>query len=141
MVSTLGSLRKMACGKELYSIIKCPFYVTEAAKLSQFFRHLLNNHRLNTVVASTIRNIQPLAGNNIKDFTAINMWYERLDTRYNFSLGSVILPLLKTEDLTQLAKLDPPYLKEFKASIDEGQLDKLSKVFGTIFFIVIDACV
>ena len=71
-----------------------------------------------------------MAGDNIKDFTAINLWYERLDTRYNFSLGPVVLPLLKTDNLIQLAKLDPPYLKDFKASIDEHQLDNISTVFG-----------
>ena len=71
-----------------------------------------------------------MAGDNIKDFTAINLWYERLDTRYNFSLGPVVLPLLKTDNLIQLAKLEPPYLKDFKASIDEHQLDNISTVFG-----------
>ena len=71
-----------------------------------------------------------MAGDNIKDFAAINMWYERLDERYNFSLGPVLLPLLKPENLTQLAELDPPYLKGFKASIYELQLDNISTVFG-----------
>ena len=68
-------------GKELYSILKCPSHVAEAAKLSQFFKHLLTNQSLHSVVASTLRNIQPMAGDNIKDFSAINMWYERLDKR------------------------------------------------------------
>ena len=96
----------LAFGKELYAIIKCQFAVGEAAKLSQLLRHLVNNQSLNTVVASTMHNIKPMAGDNIKDFSAINMWYERLDKRYNFSLGPVVLPLLKMDDLTQLAKLD-----------------------------------
>ena len=117
-------------GKELYSILKCPSHVAETAKLSQFFKHLLTNQSLHTVVASTLRNIQPMAGDNIKDFSAINMWYERLDKRYNFSLGSVILPLLKTDNLTRLAKLDPPYLKDFKARVDENQLGNITKFFG-----------
>ena len=120
----------LAFGKRLFSIMKCPFHVAEAAKLSEFFRHLLTNHSINNVVASTLRNIQPMAGDNIKDFTAINMWYERLDKRYNFSLGSVILPLLKTDNMTQLAKLDPPYMKDFNATRDEHQLDNISILFG-----------
>ena len=78
---------------------------------------------MNTVMAATLCNIQPMAGDNIKDFSAINMWYKRLDTRYNFSLGPVILPLLNTDNLTQLAKLDPPYLKDFKANSEEHQLE------------------
>ena len=87
----------LAFGKELYSIIsKCPSHLAEAAKLWQFFKYLLNNQSLNTVVTTTLQNVKPMAGDNIKDFTAINMWYERLDKRYNFSLGPVILHLLKT---------------------------------------------
>ena len=116
-------------GKELFSIMKCPFHVAEAAKLSHFFRHLLTNHTLYTVVASTLHNMQPMAGDNIKDFTAINMWYERLDKRYNLSFGPAILPLLKTEHLTQLAELHPPYLK---TNIDDHQPHNISTVFGKI---------
>ena len=57
------------------------------------FESLLTNENLNTVVAATMHTIQPRAGDNIKDFTAINMWYQRLEERYNFSLGPNILPL------------------------------------------------
>ena len=87
---------------------------------------------MNTVVASTMRNIQPLGGDNIKDFSAINMWYESLDKRYNFSLGPVILPLLKTDNLTRLANLDLPYLKDLNATRDGHQLENISTAFGKI---------
>ena len=121
----------LAFGKELFAVMKCPYARTgEAAKMLQLFKHLLTSHSLKTVVASTIRNIQPMAGDAVKDFTAINMWYERLDSRYNFSLGPAILPLLRTDNLTQLAKLDPPYLKDFKASIDKHQPGNISTSFG-----------
>ena len=126
----------LAFGKELYAIIKCQFPLVEAAKLSQLFNHLVTSKSLNTLVASTMRNIQPLGGKNIKDFSAINMWYERLDTRYNFSLGPVILPLLKTDTLTQLAKLDPPYMKGLKVSTDEHQLDNISTAIGKLKLII-----
>ena len=65
---------------------------------------------MNSVVAATMENIQPRAGDNIKDFTSINMWYKRLDQRYNFSLGPAILPMLTTDNLMHLTMLDPPYL-------------------------------
>ena len=120
----------LALGKDLFSIIKCQFPAVEVAKLSQLIKHLLTSQSLNTVVASTMHNIKPMAENNIKDFTAINMWYERLDKRYNFSLGAVLLPLLKTDNLTQLAKLNPPYLKNIKASIDEHQLENIVTALG-----------
>ena len=121
----------LALGKELYSIVKCPPHVAEAAKLWQFFSYLLNSHSLSTVVAATIRNMKPMAGgDNIEDFSAINMWYKRLDARYNFSLGPVLLPLLKTDNMAQLAELDPPYLKGFKSTRDEDQVDNFSMGFG-----------
>ena len=79
--------------------------------MSNLFESLITNENLNTVVAATMHNIQPRAGDNIKDFTAINMWYQRLDERYNFSLGKAILPLLTTDMLLQLTALNPPFLK------------------------------
>merc|ERR1712115_137664 len=99
-------------GTELLSALHyCPENLVEAAKLSKLFESLITNHNLNTVVAATMHNIQPRAGDNIKDFTAINMWYQRLDQRYNFSLGPNILPLMTTNTLIQLAALDLPFLK------------------------------
>ena len=115
----------LAFGMKLYSaLFYCPETLIEAAKLSKLFESLLNNHNLNTVVAATMQNIQPRAGDNIKDFAAINMWYERLDERYNFSLGSNILPLLTTDNLNQLMRLDPPYMKDYNTS------GNMSAIFG-----------
>ena len=108
-------------GLELYfSIHMCSYnLIAETAKLSVFFESLLTNHSLNSVVAATMQNIQPRAGDNIKDFTAINMWYERLDERYNFSLGPNILPMLTSDNLTQFEVLDPPYLRHNKGVVNE----------------------
>ena len=118
----------LAFGTQLYTTLcHCPSKLVEAAKLSVFFGSLLTNHSLNTVVAATMENIQPRAGDNIKDFTAVNMWYERLDERYNFSLGSAILPLLTTDNLEHLETLDPPYLQQHKGVINEH---KMSELFG-----------
>ena len=103
----------LALGMQLYSIVHgCPSNLVEAAKLSLFFENLLTNHSLNSVVAATMHNIQPMAGDNIKDFTAVNMWYERLAKRYNFALGSNIGGLLTSQKLTNLVALGPPYLKD-----------------------------
>ena len=125
----------LAFGKELFSIMKsCSDVQTlhDHAKMSLFFRHLVTDHNLNTVIASTMRNIQPMAEKYTKNLKAINMWYDRLDKRYNLSLGPVILPLMKTDNLTQLAKLDPPYLKDFKANIDGHHYDPIYLFYGKI---------
>ena len=103
--------------------------MVEAAKLAVLFESLLTNQNLNTVVAATMENIQPRADDNIKDFTAINMWYERLDERYNFSLGSNILPLLTTDNLKQLETLTPPFLKTV---VNDAQNDNIFRLVGKI---------
>ena len=115
-------------GTELFSAVHyCPEKLIEAAKLSKLFESLITKENLNTVVAATMHNIQPRAGDNIKDFTAINMWYQRLDERYNFSLGKAILPLMTTANLHQLEKLGPP----FKIDInDEVNYDSISLLSG-----------
>ena len=118
-------------GIELFSAIHyCPETLIESAKLFALFESLITNENLNTVVAATMHNIQPRAGDNIKDFTAINMWYERLEERYNFSLGSVISPLLTTDSLKQLKKLDPPYMKEIETRINDTQYNNSSTHLG-----------
>merc|ERR1711963_1129182 len=88
---------------------------------SKLFESLITSENLNAVVAATMHDIQPRAGDNIKDFTAINMWYQRLDERYNFFLGPNILPLLTSDSLTQLGTLDPPFLQNLiKVSTNAG---------------------
>ena len=118
-------------GTELFSAIHyCPETLIEAAKLSKLFESLITNENLNTVVAATMHNIQPRSGDNIKDFTAINMWYQRLDERYNFSLGSAILPLMTSDNLEQLETVDPPFMKEIKALVNDTQYENLSALSG-----------
>ena len=102
----------LALGAQLLSAIKYyPHNMVDAAKMSVFFEFLLTNHNLETVVAATMNSIQPRVGDTIKDFTAINMWFEELDKRYNFSIGPIVATLSTTEQLKQLKTLDPPYLK------------------------------
>ena len=117
-------------GTELYSVLSCPAELVEAAKLSKLFESLITNENLNTVVAATMHNIQPRAGDNIKDFTAINMWYQRLDERYNFSLGPNILPLMTTVNLTKIITLDPPFMQYNAGFIYQQKY--MSSVFGMI---------
>ena len=121
-------------GLELYSIIqKCPAHLVEATKMSIFVEHLVTNFKLNTVVAASLHSIQPNADKGTNDFTAVNMWYERLDKRYNFSLAPLLLPLLPSDNLTRLTTLDPPYLKDYKAHINEQGHGNTSVTYGELF--------
>ena len=111
--------KDLVFGFELFSALHyCPETLIETAKLFAFLESLITNQNLKTVVAATMHNIQPRASNNIKDFTAVNMWYQRLDERYNFSLKSNILPLMTTDSLTQLVALDPPFMQDYQGSQD-----------------------
>ena len=120
-------------GTELFAAIHyCPENLIEAAKLSKLFESLITNENLNTVVAATMHNIQPRAGDNIKDFTAINMWYQRLDERYNFSLGPNILPLMTTDSLDKLAALHPPFLQRYKDKRSSDRHNSVAKYVGML---------
>ena len=83
-----------------------------------------------------MHNIQPRVKDKIKDLTAMNMWYQLLDSRYNFSLGEAILPLFNTEELEQLAVLEPPFMDEYSENIDEcrnrHQYERMSFALGRL---------
>ena len=109
----------LAFGTELYSALYyCPEELAETMKLSVFFESLLANHKLTTVVAATMHNIQPRAVDNIKNFAEINEWYKRLDERYNFSLGEVLLPLMTNDNMRTLEELAPPFMEGIVNRID-----------------------
>ena len=118
----------IAFGTQLFAAVHyCPSHLVEAAKLYHFFDNLISSQSLNTVLAATFNTVQPRAGDSIKDFTAVNMWYQRLEERYNFSLGPNILPMLSSNELDQLTSFDPPYLKEYGSAINR---DNVSLLFG-----------
>ena len=103
-------------------ILNCPDHLVEAVKLSFFFKTLLTNQSLETVVAATMNSIQPRAGNTIQDFTAVNLWYDRLDQMYNFSIFPIIAALSTNSQLGQMRNLEPPYMKATNGSaMSNGQ--------------------
>ena len=106
-------------GLEFYSYLHyCQSQVVEAAQLSIFFEDLLSNHSLGTLVASTMNNIQPRVGHKSQDLTPMNMWFEQLDKKLNFSLGPLHIGLSTTKELERLKGLDPPYLRMYTDIID-----------------------
>ena len=126
-------------GFKMYAAITyCPGNQDEAGRLSLFFESLLtNNHSLSTIVAATVNSLQPVAGDNIKDFSTLNMWYKELDARYNFSLGPTVIALSNKKQLEELANLDPPYMEDYKDCLDsQGKTTctKLSRSGTSNFF-------
>ena len=110
-------------------LLSCTSQQIESAKLSAFFENLLmTNHSLETILAATMHNIKPRAGNNIKNFSAINEWYRRLDQRYKFSLAPALLPLMTSENLKQLKNLEPPFLKDSETGLDHQGYNNLSEL-------------
>ena len=120
----------VSLGMELYAAIYyCSDHLKEAKYLSLLYNHILTEQTLKTVVATTFHNIQPNGGGWIKDFSAVNMWYKRLEARYNFSLGPSILGLLTSDKLAELVSLHPPYLDEHKI---EQKIDNISSLLGKL---------
>ena len=129
------SEEELVLATKLFSVLHyCPQHLVESAKLSVFFESLLKDHSLETVLAATMHNLQPRAVNNIKDFTAMNMWFEHLSKRYSFSIGPSIIAMSTTEQLLNLAKLDPPYLREYqnaiKLCLQKGECNNLTHSYG-----------
>ena len=125
----------LTLGTELYSVLYyCFGQFREAAQLSTFFESLLENHSLKTIVASTRHNIQPTAGDNIKDFTLVNNWYNKLDKRYNLSLGPIITALASMDQMKRLKKLDVPYLDDNNQNDKwrKQELDKVTSMSGNM---------
>ena len=107
----------LGLGARLFSVITyCPSHVVESAKLSIFFESLLTNHSLETIVTATMNILKPRAGDTIEDFNAINTWYERLDQKYNLSVGPLLTALSTNEQLAQLKRLNAPFLKNSPTS-------------------------
>ena len=60
----------------------------------------------------------------------MNMWYKRLDAKYNISLGKTLIGLSDSRQLAHLAALDLPYLEDYEAEginqcLTEGLCDIL----------------
>ena len=127
-------------GTQIYSaLLFCPIHFVENRKINAFFKTLLpskggRKSELNSLVAATFHSLLPKPGNIIKDFTALNMWYEALGQKYNFSLGPTILGLVTTDGLDQLAKHDVPFFKKYKTYVknclNAGDCHKMEKLIG-----------
>ena len=125
-------------GLELYSYLHyCQRGVVESAELSVFFEMLLTNHSLETLVASTMNNLQPRVGENVKDLAAMNLWFKELENKLNLSLGSLLVSLFSTTDLIKLDQLEPPFLGRNKSSFTlclfENDCGDLLQVPGMFF--------
>ena len=133
-------------GKQIYGVVLfCPSHLTESRKLNDFFKNFLydvnydpqKKSEVNSLVAATFHSLIPGAGSNIKDLTPLNIWYEALGQRYNFSLGPIILGFMTTDRLAQLAKLDVPFLKEYKTYVQNclnaGECQKMAKLVGKTY--------
>ena len=106
-------------GFKMYAaLLYCPDQRVENKRLSLFFESLLTHHSLSTVVAATVNSLKAKRGNDIDDYTAINLWYKELDARYNLSLGPTVIALSTSEQLDQLAKFDLPYLTEYNECVN-----------------------
>ena len=113
-------------GIQLYAaLLFCPDHTDEAKRISLFFEPLIINETLATVLSATFNNLEQ-SNNGIQDYTPINLWYnhlyKRLDSRFNFSLDSSVIALSSLDQLTQLKKLDPPYLARYDRPFNSADM-------------------
>ena len=78
---------------------------------------IVTKHSLETLVASTMNNLQPRVGENVKDLVAMNLWFKELENKLNLSLGALLVSLSSTTDLIKLDQLEPPFLGRNKSSL------------------------
>ena len=110
---------------ELFTALRdCPEHLIESAKMFFFFEHLIKHHSLETLIASTMNNIAPRADKNIKDFSAVNLWYTRLDGIFNFELAPVLDVFSTTQQQRSMRDSNPPFLTHGTSLIDEKQETK-----------------
>ena len=95
---------------EIFSILHfcSPPHLVEAVSLGQFFLKLLSEESMGTFVTALLRTIHDLPENEL-----LAVFYEQLDNHYNFSLGPLIMALSNTQQLGQLLKQQPAYIRNY----------------------------
>ena len=58
------------------------------------------------------------------------MWYQRLDERYNFSLGEALLPLVTSDDLKQMETPPTTFEINVKTEVDDINKGRLPRSSG-----------
>ena len=89
-----------------------PQHLVEAVKLGIFYKNLIKNESPRTLVMATMNSLRP--NNWFENKNLLNELFTELDKEYNFQLGPVLIALSPSSQLDQLAKLDLPYLKDYK---------------------------
>ena len=101
----------LALGIELLTILQdCSSHLVESVKMGFFFEDLITHHSLETVIASTMNSIRPRANKTmLEDFSSVNMWYNKLDDIFKFSLGDELSALTSTKQQRLLSDESPPF--------------------------------
>ena len=90
-----------------------PQRLVEAVKLGIFYKNLIENESPRTLVMATMKHISPNS-NKFDNKNLLHELFTELDKEYNFQLGPALIALFPSSQLDQLAKLDLPYLKDYK---------------------------
>ena len=118
-------------GTELLTILRdCSSHTVESARMYFFFKQLIIQERLETVIASTMNSVAPKADKTVQeDLSSVNMWYNKLDDIFRFSLASALSPLSSTKQQRQLSTLKPPFWNDTH-SVAEEECEEASCQLG-----------
>ena len=125
---------------EVFSLLYfCPpQHLVEAIKLGIFYRNLLENENLRTLVMAVMYNISPRQANRFENKDLLHELFNEMDKEYDFQLGPALIALSSELELEKTAKLELPFLASYndiiKKCIGESQncsqLDSLVQSSG-----------
>ena len=98
----------------------CPNSVQESIKLSMFYRDLLEEQNLRTIIQATMNNVLP-ATSAVEDSTTMINFFNELDQMYNFTHGltPLLIAISSSDQLKELTKLGLPFLDSYNDVINQ----------------------
>ena len=101
---------------ELFSFLHfcSPHHLMEAASLGHFFLELLSKQSMETFVTAVLKTTNHHPKNKL-----LETFYDQLDNHFNFSLGPLVTALSNTQQLKQLVKKQPAYIRDYVDDINK----------------------
>ena len=125
---------------EVFSLLYfCPpQHLLEAIKLGIFYRYLLENENLRTLVMAVMNNISPKEADAIENKDLLHEFFTGLDKEFDLQLEPALVALSSELELEEMSRLELPIIASYKDPINKcigeeqncSQLDSLVQSSG-----------
>ena len=125
---------------EIFSLLYfCPpQQLVEAIKLGIFYRNLLENENLRTLVMAVMNNISPKEADAIENKDLLHEFFTGLDKEFDLQLEPALVALSSELELEEMSRLELPIIASYKDPINKcigeeqncSQLDSLVQSSG-----------